>query len=751
MIKRLLVTLLLIGSAWAATPVTVTGTLQVGSSSGLKGNAFVRFRLRNFSGFVPRVTGTAIIVQTQFDVRPTDTNGNFSTTVYANSDIIPNTCGAGGTDACTWWTVEYWNDGKVSSSGNYCVPTGAPYNLNTATPCQTPPLPPAPVVIGGGSGLGVIFPLAGATAPSPVGTNTCVGNVSGWTQNAAGVYQTQFSVDPNFATTAHGGGSPGFLDVCRPIIFNGTGVTPGFGMNGTAFDVYDTFSPATSPTSAMSQQMRYENSASDTGTLTASNLNRLYAELFLKGTPTISSTFVANERVTIDDFKTGGSKPRVWTAYQAAVRKNAAYDITNCATGIDGFPNGPCYAGFYGEVGTTNGTGTEDETGAVFDVFAGGVANGLAVTNQTGNVFHALVQTTSNRPTFNRGFASEDFGTSATAYDFLANGVNASGTPSGYSAFVGPTSFGSTTHPGAGIQVAITGGALQLESTSGTGNLTGPSSGIKYNMGSSLYWQLDGNGLSWNSGIAAGPPTNVVLANIFAPPSSNNAGGIILKGAPATGSACAGNAELRGGDTNSSSNNPRVSADGACSNGFGAIGGNINIVAGSTANNNPGGTINLIPGTGIAGNGFVVIGNGSIQGQFILESGNGSSRWVELLAPSSMTTNWNFTFPTTAGSANQALLTNGSGVTSWTTIPLLYNHSGTQQTVAHIIRDRCTLGTDCAITLTGSAVFTSSSTYDCTVADRTGANAVQFNPTSGSAFTLTGTGTDTLSYVCVGN
>lgn len=83
--------------------------------------------------------------------------------------------------------------------------------------------------------------------------------------------------------------------------------------------------------------------------------------------------------------------------------------------------------------------------------------------------------------------------------------------------------------------------------------------------------------------------------------------------------------------------------------------------------------------------------------------------------------------------------------------PETYNHSGTVQAATHLVRDRCTLGTDCSVTLTGSAVFTSSSTYDCVASDRTSAAAVMFAPSSGSAFALTGTGTDTISYLCFGN
>ena len=90
-------------------------------------------------------------------------------------------------------------------------------------------------------------------------------------------------------------------------------------------------------------------------------------------------------------------------------------------------------------------------------------------------------------------------------------------------------------------------------------------------------------------------------------------------------------------------------------------------------------------------------------------------------------------------------------VANLTAVPTTYNHSGTQATGVHIVADACTLGTSCSVTLVGSAVFTSSSSYFCTATDETAAAAVKFVPSSGSAFALTGTGTDVLSYVCVGN
>lgn len=90
-------------------------------------------------------------------------------------------------------------------------------------------------------------------------------------------------------------------------------------------------------------------------------------------------------------------------------------------------------------------------------------------------------------------------------------------------------------------------------------------------------------------------------------------------------------------------------------------------------------------------------------------------------------------------------------VANLTTVPVTYDISGTQQTGVHIVMGHCILGTSCSITLTGSAAFTSSSTYECSAVDETTAAAVKFAPSSGSAFALTGTGTDTLSFICIGN
>jgi hypothetical protein len=82
--------------------------------------------------------------------------------------------------------------------------------------------------------------------------------------------------------------------------------------------------------------------------------------------------------------------------------------------------------------------------------------------------------------------------------------------------------------------------------------------------------------------------------------------------------------------------------------------------------------------------------------------------------------------------------------------PTTYDAGGTQQRNTHIVGDRCTLGRNCSVTLSGSAAFTGATTYHCTATDGTAANAVHVNQTSGSAVVFTGTPTDAVNFTCVG-
>jgi hypothetical protein len=105
---------------------------------------------------------------------------------------------------------------------------------------------------------------------------------------------------------------------------------------------------------------------------------------------------------------------------------------------------------------------------------------------------------------------------------------------------------------------------------------------------------------------------------------------------------------------------------------------------------------------------------------------------------------------TLAGGTAPFVITSTTPVANLTSAPLIYNHSGTQRVNGHHIVDSCTLGTDCAVTLVGAAIYTSGSTYECHALDTTAAAAVKVVLTDGSHFTFTGTGTDVLTYGCSG-
>jgi hypothetical protein len=82
----------------------------------------------------------------------------------------------------------------------------------------------------------------------------------------------------------------------------------------------------------------------------------------------------------------------------------------------------------------------------------------------------------------------------------------------------------------------------------------------------------------------------------------------------------------------------------------------------------------------------------------------------------------------------------------------IYNTSGVEQSGEHIVMGKATLAAGTVtVTLSGKAVFTSSSSYVCSLADSTGLNATAVSYTSGSQFTINGVLTDQVSFVCIGN
>lgn len=82
----------------------------------------------------------------------------------------------------------------------------------------------------------------------------------------------------------------------------------------------------------------------------------------------------------------------------------------------------------------------------------------------------------------------------------------------------------------------------------------------------------------------------------------------------------------------------------------------------------------------------------------------------------------------------------------------VYNAAGTIQSANHVVQDTVTLAAGTAtVTLAGAAVFTNATSYTCVAEDDTAVAAVKVTQTSGSSITFTGTATDVIRYICVGN
>lgn len=176
--------------------VTVTAKLNTVLTDALQGNAFVRFRLRGFSGMIPRVNGTAIIAETQRDVFP-DASGNISTSLWGNDSITPIN---------TFYTVDWFDQGRIVASGNYII-TGTTFDLDAHDPVSPPsPIFPFQMVLENNGIMNTSQNLLNLIA----GTNVTITEANGAVTIASsgsggagiGKVITSFSGTPTFAPTS---------------------------------------------------------------------------------------------------------------------------------------------------------------------------------------------------------------------------------------------------------------------------------------------------------------------------------------------------------------------------------------------------------------------------------------------------------------------------------------------------------------------------------------------------------------------
>jgi hypothetical protein len=113
-------------------PITITALLEDPSSTPLlsTSQAWVRFRLRGYTGSTPVAGAAAVLCETQIDAIPNG-SGEISQVLWPNSLILP---------AGTWYAVEYFNENRITSSANYFL--NASGDLSSQTQINPPPVPP---------------------------------------------------------------------------------------------------------------------------------------------------------------------------------------------------------------------------------------------------------------------------------------------------------------------------------------------------------------------------------------------------------------------------------------------------------------------------------------------------------------------------------------------------------------------------------------------------------------------------------
>jgi hypothetical protein len=316
----------------------------------------------------------------------------------------------------------------------------------------------------GTSGTGASPPSTNTTIPvnppnlqageCPTGVNPF-----GFQQDTAGNFHTGVGLDTT--TTMNNVNYKGFIEFCRPVIFNSSGVAPDFGANGALVVFHRVVSPFTVP-----MQVQIENNLADSTTYTNSWLG-LYSETQLNGTAVLNQIEPPSSlRGTFTDKRTGPASNGAAGAI-AGVSGFAERNAVN--TGATG--SSVRYSGLIGTSANSSATTTGGGCSAAgqqvcfVGVLGDAGVNGGS-TDSVGAAFYALAPAggITRFANANYGFFSEDLGSNAADYNFysksgaVGSGQNYFGgpivAPQGFTGSVSATNqFGTI---GALTQVSVT-------------------------------------------------------------------------------------------------------------------------------------------------------------------------------------------------------------------------------------------------------------------------------------------------------
>ncbi|WP_175785400.1 hypothetical protein [Burkholderia ambifaria] len=148
----------------------------------------------------------------------------------------------------------------------------------------------------------------------------------------------------------------------------------------------------------------------------------------------------------------------------------------------------------------------------------------------------------------------------------------------------------------------------------------------------------------------------------------------------------------------------------------------------------------------------IVYFNGATQFRVASDNGATAPAWltatggqgsgVTSITSNSGTGSWTHT----GNMAVSGALIAGSGTLN------VYSANGTAVTTPHVVTGSVTLASGAGTaTFTGNAIFSNSTSYNCTATDTTSNSAVKATPTSASSVSFSGATTDVIAYQCIGN